>query len=148
MGLRHALVGTISSTSNRRQPKRTRASVGADVSGGGVRPQGHHPGGSPSPETEEGTDDLGPMWVHSRSRGNMMSSRVKKKDDMLMMMILTFNECGCYVPHTQSLPRRRCLPGQSTSGWTTRMCRVRASLRLKVFSSVHKWHRTLSLRAL
>lgn len=38
----------------------------------------------------------------------------------------------------QSLPRRRCFPGQSTSGWTTRMCRVSASLREKVFSSVHR----------
>lgn len=40
--------------------------------------------------------------------------------------------------HTQSRPRRRCLPGQSTSGCTTRICRVNASLREKVFSSVHR----------
>jgi hypothetical protein len=33
---------------------------------------------------------------------------------------------------------RFCLPTQSTSGWTTRICLVSASLREKVFSSVHK----------
>ena len=48
----------------------------------------------------------------------------------------------------QSLPFRFCLPGQSISGWTTRMCRVSASFREKVFSSVHRWHRTFCLRAL
>lgn len=47
-----------------------------------------------------------------------------------------------------SRPRRRCLPGQSTSGCTTRMCRVSASLRENVFSSVHRWQRTFCLRAL
>lgn len=47
-----------------------------------------------------------------------------------------------------SLPLRFCLPGQFTSGCTTRMCRVSASLREKVFSSVHKWHRTFCFFAL
>jgi len=40
------------------------------------------------------------------------------------------------------------LPPMSTSGWTTLMCRVKASLRENVFSSTHKWHRTLCLRLL
>jgi len=45
-------------------------------------------------------------------------------------------------------PRRRCLPGKSTSGCTTRMWRVSASLRLKVFSSTHSAQRTFCLIAL
>jgi hypothetical protein len=43
---------------------------------------------------------------------------------------------------------RFCLPTQSTSGCTTLMCRVNASLREKVFSSVQRWHRTFIFRAL
>lgn len=50
--------------------------------------------------------------------------------------------------HSWFPPRRRCLPGKSTSGWTTRMCRVRASFRENVFSSTHSAHRTFCLRAL
>lgn len=50
------------------------------------------------------------------------------------------------IPHFGDL--RFCLPTQSTSGWTTRMCLVSASLREKVFSSVHRWQRTFCLREL
>lgn len=45
-------------------------------------------------------------------------------------------------------PRRLCFPGKSTSGWTTLMCRVRASFLEKVFSSVQSAHLTFCLRAL
>jgi hypothetical protein len=45
-------------------------------------------------------------------------------------------------------PRLRCLPGKSTSGCTTRMWRVNASLREKVFSSTQRAQRTFCLRAL
>jgi len=45
-------------------------------------------------------------------------------------------------------PRLRCFPGKSTSGCTTRMWRVNASLREKVFSSTQSAHRTFCLRAL
>jgi hypothetical protein len=45
-------------------------------------------------------------------------------------------------------PRLRCFPGKSTSGCTTRMCRVNASLREKVFSSTQRAQRTFCLRAL
>ena len=45
-------------------------------------------------------------------------------------------------------PRLRCLPGKSTSGCTTRICLVRASLRLNVFSSTHSAHRTFCFRTL
>lgn len=58
-----------SSTYSRRQPKG--GTRWGDVSGGGphrvvqaTRPPSR---GSASPETEVGTDDLGPMWGHSRS---------------------------------------------------------------------------------
>lgn len=47
-------------------------------------------------------------------------------------------ETGADPPKLHSRPLRRCFPGQSTSGCTTRMCRVSASLREKVFSSVHR----------
>jgi hypothetical protein len=45
-------------------------------------------------------------------------------------------------------PRLRCFPGKSTSGCTTRMWRVNASLREKVFSSTQSAQRTFCLRAL
>lgn len=53
------------------------------------------------------------------------------------------------TPYAQSEPPLRlCLPGKSTSGCTTRMCRVRASLRENVFSSTQSAQRTFCLRAL
>ena len=52
------------------------------------------------------------------------------------------------APQSWLPPRRLCLPGKSISGWTTRMWRVRASLRENVFSSTHKAQRTFCLRAL
>lgn len=45
-------------------------------------------------------------------------------------------------------PRLRCFPGKSTSGCTTRMWRVSASLRENVFSSTHSAQRTFCFRAL
>lgn len=48
----------------------------------------------------------------------------------------------------QSCPRLLCLPGKSTSGCTTRMCLVSASLREKVLSSTHNAHLTFCLRTL
>lgn len=55
----------------------------------------------------------------------------------------------CCPVLTQSPPRRDlCLPGKSTSGCTTRMCLVSASLREKVFSSTQSAQRTFCLRAL
>lgn len=45
----------------------------------------------------------------------------------------------CFTTSAPSLFRpRRCLPGKSTSGCTTRICLVKASLRENVFSSVHR----------
>lgn len=77
---------------------------------------------------------------------DVMASHVKKEKGFWMIAPIRHGDAG--RGKLQSLPRRRCLPGQSTSGCTTRMCRVNASLRLKVFSSVQRWHRTFCLRAL
>lgn len=46
--------------------------------------------------------------------------------------------------YSPRVPRRRCLPGKSTSGWTTRRCLVRASFRENSFSSVQSAHLSLS----
>lgn len=51
-------------------------------------------------------------------------------------------------PQSWLPPRLRCLPGKSTSGCTTRIWRVSASLRENVFSSTHRAQRTFCLRAL
>lgn len=56
-------------------------------------------------------------------------------------------DIACVIDLVQD-PRRPRLPIVSTSGCTTRMCRVSASLREKVFSSRHMGHLTFCLRPL
>lgn len=145
-GLRHP--GIRSTTYVRRQIGTEDGCVLHDVSGTGAQATRPPTRGSASPETEVRTADLKP--------GVGPGSIGFDSDVRFVMVIYDPPYSGIHSVHThthreggaQSLPRRRCLPGQSTSGCTTRMCRVSASLRLKVFSSVHRWQRTFCLRAL
>lgn len=73
--------------------------------------------------------DPKPSWLLTRCGKRPMTSVDGNRHDCLIAQA-SFQADHC--------PLRRCFPGQSTSGCTTRMCRVSASLREKVFSSVHK----------
>lgn len=141
-----------SSTYSRRQPERWRTQLGNDVSG--PRVSGHKASITRSPRTRNGRRHRrsGTRCGSEFCIGMRVTSCVNGRRDRGIRIQGYFfrhhDDNSIPLRMIQSLPRRRCLPGQSTSGCTTRMCRVRASLRLKVFSSVHKWHRTFSLRAL
>jgi hypothetical protein len=151
-------------TYDRRQPnERDRNDVGGGLGGKTQEPQcgwrngvqatrlqSHSPL-SPkgaNPATEADTDDLESCGALAQSGRSLTSWHTCQKERFGMIALIRHADAERWSRKLQSLPRRRCLPGQSTSGCTTRMCRVSASLRLKVFSSVQRWHRTFSLREL
>jgi len=81
------------------------------------------------------------LWlVHNYVRWlRLCSLRTKWPPDL--WFLTTLQSLLLYSPR---VPRRRCLPGKSTSGWTTRRCLVRASFRENSFSSVQSAHLSLS----
>jgi hypothetical protein len=70
--------------------------------------------------------------------GDARGSKCRKKKGMSQKTVSCFPPLSPSLLPAYSLPFRRCLPGQSTSGCTTRICRVSASFREKVFSSVQR----------
>lgn len=81
--------------------------------------------------------------VRSAPRASSLSLSLRRGARMRFVHALQVKGTQSWLP-----PRLRCLPGKSTSGCTTRMWRVSASLREKVFSSTQRAQRTFCLRAL